>query len=150
MHVPWENLRDFSTITGLVILNSRWWFDGCYMIVNFAKGNYIYQASFYLSFIILCKRFVHIMSKDLLCQSDGSDQSWNFFGKESLSKWTISMRFLIFNAHIHIWQISDSLLQRYINFKTYLFPGSTFCKWDGATSLTNLKIGILKSLDSVK
>ena len=27
--MPWENMSDFSTITGLVILYSSWWFDWC-------------------------------------------------------------------------------------------------------------------------
>ena len=87
------------------------------------KGNFIYQASWYLFFVVLCKPFVHIMSKDLLCQSD---QSLNYHCKETLSNWSTSMRFLIFKTHHHIWQISDSLIQCIINFKTYLFPGSIF------------------------
>ena len=101
----WETSAQSRDSSSLILADDL---NDVYLFANFAMHLQREPISFKLQFIFLlfiwCKRFVHIMSKDLLCQSDVSDQSWNYYYcKETLSNWSTSIRFLIFNTHIHIW-----------------------------------------------
>ena len=97
----WETSAQSRDSSSLILADDL---TDVYVFVNFAMQLQREPISIKLHFIFLsflwCKRFVHIMSKDLLCQSD---QSWNYHCKETFSNWSISMRILIVNTHHHIW-----------------------------------------------
>ena len=123
--MPWENVRDFSTITGLVILNSRWWFDGCFMIVNFAMQlQRELCISIKLHFIFLLLSDVNVLYI-----------SWARIYFVNLTKvgiiivskhYPIDQRLCDFEYPssylINLW-FSDTMLNKLQNI---VFPGSTF------------------------
>ena len=122
--MPWENLRDFSTITGLVILNSRWWFDWCLYDCKFrhaiAKGT----ISIKLHFIFLSLFDVNVLyiswARICFVNINYSDQSFTHHFKESLSNIQMINVYAISNFQysssylINLW-FSDKMLNKLHN-----------------------------------
>ena len=122
--MPWENISDFSTITGLVILNSSWWFDWCLYDCKFRHPIAKVTLSIKLHDILLLLSYVNVLYI-----------SWARIYFVNLTKvgiiivrkhYPIDQRLCDFEYPssylINLW-FSDTMLNKLQNI---VFPGSTF------------------------